>query len=202
MNQTLDEHTALRNPVDQFKLWFNEANAANLPMANAMTLATSTQDGKPSARIVLLKEVDNRGFTFYTNFNSRKGQELTSNPHAALVFYWPDLGRQVRIEGLVKQISAEESDRYFQTRPRESQISAVVSPQSDVVTSREELERRWKELERQLAGHPVQRPPRWGGYCLKPTSIEFWQNRESRLHDRILYVLQSNGRWTISRLAP
>ena len=202
MNKTLDERTMLPHPIEQFKLWFNEAMGSNLPMPNAMTLATSTQDGKPSARIVLLKQIDNRGFTFYTNFNSRKGRELSSNPHATLVFYWPDLGRQVRIEGLVKQIPAEESDRYFQTRPRESQISAAVSPQSDVVTSREELEQRWKELEQQSTGRPVQRPPRWGGYRLKPTSIEFWQNRESRLHDRILYVLQSNEDWTINRLAP
>jgi|ERR1041385_275044 pyridoxamine 5'-phosphate oxidase len=202
MNTILDEQSVLRNPIEQFKAWFDEANAANLPMPNAMTLATSTRDGRPSARIVLLKHADDRGFVFYTNFNSRKGRELSSNPFAALVFYWNGSGRQVRIEGSVKKVSEEESDSYFHTRPRESQVSAAVSHQSEVITGRGELERQWNEYQQQLANRPVPRPPHWGGYCLKPTSFEFWQNRESRLHDRILYEIQSNGSWKISRLAP
>ncbi len=198
----LDEHKVLRNPIEQFKLWFADAVTAVLPMPEAMTLATATPEGKPSARIVLLKEADERGFVFYTNYNSRKGKELTSNPFASLVFYWNPLGRQVRIEGSIEKVSEIESEQYFQSRPRESQISAVVSSQSEAVASREYLEQEWKKAEEQFAGKAVQRPKHWGGFRLKPQRIEFWQNRESRLHDRILYLLQKDGIWKINRLSP
>ena len=198
----LDEHKVLRNPIEQFKLWFVDAVTAELPMYEAMTLATSTPDGKPSARIVLLKQADENGFVFYTNYESRKGKELVSNPFASLVFYWNALGRQVRVEGSIEKVSDTESESYFQSRPRESQISAVVSSQSAVVASREYLEEQWKNVEQQFAGKPVQRPKHWGGFRLKPQQIEFWQNRESRLHDRVLYQLQKDGNWKINRLYP
>lgn len=202
MNTMLDEHKILSNPIDQFKSWFADAVAARLPMPEAMTLATSTPDGKPSARIVLLKQADEQGFVFFTNYSSRKGKELLLNPFASLVFYWNALGRQVRAEGSVEKVSDEESESYFQSRPRESQISAVVSSQSEIVESREVLEAEWKKVEQQFAGKPVVRPGHWGGFRLKPEKIEFWLNRESRLHDRILYKLQKGGSWKISRLSP
>ena len=202
MQKALDERIIHPEPINQFREWYDQAISAKLPFADAMALATATRDGKPSVRMVLLKEVDERGFVFYTNHVSRKGKELGVNPRACLLFYWSELNRQVRIEGTVHKISAEESDRYFQTRPRDSQISAVASPQSEVIKSREELERLAEETGRHYENLPVPRPSYWGGYRLKPKSIEFWQSGEAGLHDRILYELQEDGSWKIARLAP
>jgi pyridoxamine 5'-phosphate oxidase len=198
----LDERNADANPIRQFQLWFDEAVGRSLPMAEAMTLCTATADGKPSARMLLLKGVDESGFVFYTNYRSPKARELDANPFAALVFYWEPLERQVRVEGKVARISADESDRYFQTRPRESQIGALASPQSDVIESREVLEQRFRELEEEYRELPIARPDHWGGYRLVPDRIEFWKGRPGRLHDRLLYERQADGRWRRSRLAP
>lgn len=198
----LDEKSADPNPVRQFQSWYDEAVTAGIPMAEAMTLATATADGKPSARMALLKLVDESGFVFYTNYQSRKARELEANPFAAMVFYWEPLERQVRVEGNVSRVSAAESDEYFQTRPRESQIGAIASPQSDVIKSREALERRFRELEEDYSGQTIQRPNNWGGYRLTPERIEFWKGQPGRLHDRLCYELQPNGTWMISRLAP
>ena len=197
----LDEKTIDRDPIKQFQLWFDEAVAANLPLPEAMTLATATPDGKPSARMVLLKQVDEDGFVFFTNYTSAKAEQLDANPYAALVFYWSRLDRQVRVEGSVVRTSDEESRDYFRTRPRESQIGAWASAQSKVISSREVLEQRAQELEDQYRDREVDCPEYWGGYRLKPERIEFWKSRVGRLHDRILYERGSDG-WTISRLAP
>ncbi len=190
------------DPIKQFQRWFDEAVAAKIPQAESMALATATAGGKPSVRMVLLKSSDSNGFVFYTNYNSQKGKELVENPYAALVFYWEELHRQVRLEGAVSKVSPEESDAYFQTRPREAQISAQASQQSDVIRGREELDRRFEELQKQFEGRAVSRPPHWGGYRLKPTRIEFWQARYARLNDRIVYELQKDGGWSMKRLAP
>jgi pyridoxamine 5'-phosphate oxidase len=190
------------SPIKQFQHWLDEAFDAKIPQAESMTLATATKKGVPSARMVLLKHVDTDGFVFYTNYNSQKGNELAENPHASLVFYWEELHRQVRIDGTVRKVSPEESDAYFQTRPRESQISAHASAQSEVIGSREELDRRFEELLRKFEDQPVSRPPHWGGYRLKPTRIEFWQSGYARLNDRIVYELQKDGSWKMKRLAP
>jgi pyridoxamine 5'-phosphate oxidase len=198
----LDEKSVDRDPIQLFGRWFDEAMASGSRLPDAMTLATATKDGKPSARMVLLKQVDDRGFVFYTNYNSNKSRELDQNPYAALVLYWSQLDRQVRVEGKVERISAAESDGYFRTRPRESQLGALASPQSEVIESREVLEERYAELDKFYRGREVERPDNWGGYRLKPERIEFWQNRESRLHDRIVYERPPDGSWTISRLAP
>jgi len=197
----LDEKTIDRDPIKQFQLWFDEAVAANLPLPEAMTLATATPDGKPSARMVLLKQVDEDGFVFFTNYTSAKAEQLDANPYAALVFYWSRLDRQVRVEGSVVRTSDEESRDYFRTRPRESQIGAWASAQSQVISSREVLEQRAQELEDQYRDREVDCPEYWGGYRLKPERIEFWKSRVGRLHDHILYERGSDG-WTISRLAP
>ncbi len=199
---SIDENTVDRNPIVLFRAWLYDAKAAGIPLSEAMTLATSTNQGKPSARLVLLKQVDDRGFVFFTNYNSQKARELDANPQAALVFYWPQLERQVRVEGRVERTSSAESDAYFKTRPRESQIGAIASPQSEVVASREVLEERVRELERHYEGREVDRPEDWGGYSLRPDRIEFWKGRPGRLHDRILYERQGDQDWTISRLAP
>jgi len=172
-----------------------------IPQANAMTLATATKDGKPSARIVLLKMADERGFTFFTNYQSRKGRELAENPRAALIFYWETLGRQVRVEGVVEKMPAEESDAYFNSRPLENKLSSMASPQSEPAT-REELDRRYEQLQRQYARGPVPRPEHWGGYRVHPERIEFWQRRFARLNDRVSYERQKDGSWKIMRLAP
>jgi pyridoxamine 5'-phosphate oxidase len=197
----LDEKTIDRDPIKQFQIWFNDAIAAKLPLPEAMTLATATPDGKPSARMVLLKQVDHDGFVFFTNYRSSKAEQLDANPYAALVFYWALLDRQVRVEGSVVRTSAQESREYFGTRPRESQIGAWASAQSQAIESREVLEQRAHELEALYLDREVDCPEHWGGYRLKPERIEFWKSRIGRLHDRILYQRAATG-WTITRLAP
>ncbi|WP_350181267.1 pyridoxamine 5'-phosphate oxidase [Phaeodactylibacter sp.] len=200
---TLEMEEVSPNPVHQFQQWFEEALNAEVPEPNAMTLSTATASGVPSARIVLLKGVTDGGFVFYTNYNSRKGQELQANPHAALTFLWHELQRQVRIEGSVELLAAEESARYFQSRPKGSQIGAWASPQSTQIESRELLEEKVKQLEQEYAeADALPRPEHWGGYRVVPHRIEFWQGRSSRLHDRILYNLEKGGDWALSRLAP
>jgi pyridoxamine 5'-phosphate oxidase len=199
--QGLHETEADDDPVEQFRRWFEQAVSAQLPEPNAMTLATCTPDGRPSARIVLLKGYNGNGFTFFTSYEGRKAKELDSNPRAALVFYWPELERQIRIEGNIERTSSEESDAYFATRPRNSQLGAWASSQSSVVASREVLERRWAELQARYANQPVPRPPHWGGYRLIPTVFEFWQGRPSRLHDRLRYRRSPTG-WVRERLSP
>jgi pyridoxamine 5'-phosphate oxidase len=200
--ETLDEKLVPRDPIKLFQAWFDDAIAAKLPLPEAMNLATASPEGRPSARMVLLKQADDEGFVFFTNYHSAKAQQLESNPYAALVFYWPQLDRQVRIEGKVERTSAEESEAYFQTRPRESQIGAWASPQSSVIPGREVLEERAKELENYYRDREIDCPRHWGGYRLRPDRIEFWKSRLGRLHDRILYELTSDGEWAINRLAP
>lgn len=198
--ESLNEADVATDPFTQFQRWFDEALRAELPMANAMTLATVGADGAPSARIVLLKGIDHDGFVFYTNYMSRKGRELAGNPRAALVFHWIDLEREVRIDGSVEKVTAAESDEYFASRPLGSRHAAIASPQSERVASRAELEARFDAA---AAAHSdaAPRPAHWGGYRVLPTSVEFWQGRPSRLHDRLLYT-RSGERWAISRLAP
>jgi pyridoxamine 5'-phosphate oxidase len=189
------------DPIRQFLLWLQEAINANAHEPNAMTLATCTRDGVPSARIVLLKGIDERGLAFFTNYLSRKARELEENPRAAVVFYWPELERQVRIEGMIVRTSAEESEKYFSNRPTSARVGSAASIQSEPVPSREFLEKKFEEL---LSQHPdgnIPRPPHWGGYRLAPTKFEFWQGRPSRLHDRIEYLLEDQ-RWNIRRLSP
>ncbi len=199
----LDAAQVDAEPIVQFGKWFQEALDAGVPEPNAMTLATATSEGKPSARIVLLKGFDRQGFSFFTNYQSRKGLEFEQNPFAALVFWWIELERQVRIEGRVEKLPPEQSAEYFQSRPRGSQIGAWASPQSAVIESRAVLETRVHELEQEYAGvETLPRPEHWGGYLVIPTIIEFWQGRPNRLHDRICYTLQSDGTWNIKRLAP
>ncbi len=200
--ETLDEKRVERDPIKQFQLWFDEAIAAKLPLPEAMNLATATPEGRPSSRMVLLKQVDHDGFVFFTNYHSAKAAQLEANPYASLVFYWPQLERQVRIEGKVERTTDEESEAYFRTRPRESQIGAWASPQSSVIADREVLEQRARELEEYYRDREIECPGHWGGYRLRPDRIEFWKGRVGRLHDRILYELLSDGTWTIKRLAP
>lgn len=197
----LDEKSINPDPIKQFQLWFEDAIAAKLPLPEAMTLATATPDGRPSARMVLLKQVDHEGFVFYTNYRSAKAEQLDANPYAALVFYWATLDRQVRVEGSVVKTSAQESRDYFSTRPRESQIGAWASAQSEAISGREVLEQRARELEALYGDREIDCPEHWGGYRLKPERIEFWKSRIGRLHDRILYQRSGDG-WTITRLAP
>ena len=213
------------DPIVQFRKWFDQASGARasgrvrkffirlykrLLLASgaepldltAMMLATVDQQGRPSARVVLLKGVDQRGFVFFTNYESRKGHELTENPQAALVFYWPDQERQVRIAGGVSQLSPAESDAYFRTRPRGSRLAAWASEQSATVKDRAALEEKWQQMEARYAGQEIPRPPFWGGYLLSPARIEFWQGRPNRLHDRFRYTLQPDKTWLIERLSP
>ncbi len=200
--QSLDIADVAADPMEQFKKWFEEALKSELLEPNAMTLATVSEEGKPSARIVLLKEINPTGFVFFTNYNSRKGEQIDANPYAALCFCWLELQRQIRIEGTIEKIDAAASDAYFHSRPIGSQIGAWASPQSDVIKSRTVLEEREAFYKKQFDTEGVlQRPAHWGGYILKPTLIEFWQGRSSRLHDRIMYILDE-GEWITGRLAP
>jgi len=190
------------DPLKQFAKWFDEVRASGVSEQDAisMTLATATKDARPSARIVLLKSFDDRGFVFYTNYLSRKANELDENPQASLLFYWSGFWRQVRIDGTVEKVSVEESEEYFQSRPLGSKLGAWASNQSTVIDSRESLEARFAEFEKRF-GEDVPRPPHWGGYRLEPSSIEFWQGRDNRLHDRLRYRFEDSG-WVIERLAP
>ena len=191
------------NPIEQFNLWFQQALEADLVEPNAMTLATATPEGKPTARIVLLKGVSDRGFVFYTNYESQKGQQLTANPYAALVFLWDKLERQIRIEGRVEKLSSAESAAYFHSRPKASQLGAWTSDQSRVIPNRAVLEQKQAALQEQYSGDAeVPLPPHWGGFCVIPDRLEFWQGRPSRLHDRLVYDLQNDGSWKIERLSP
>lgn len=199
--RTLNEEDVTANPVEQFTRWWSEAVYSEIEEVNAMTLATCTKDGLPHARIVLLKSYDENGFVFFTNYNSHKGQQLAENPKAALVFFWKELERQVRIEGVVEKITAKDSDVYFFSRPAGSKIGAWASPQSSVIANRDVIELSAKKYNAEFK-EEVPRPPHWGGYVVKPVKIEFWQGRSSRLHDRILYTKQTTGEWKIERLAP
>jgi pyridoxamine 5'-phosphate oxidase len=189
------------DPVEQFRRWFAEADAA-LEVPEAVALATATPDGAPSARMVLLKRADECGLVFYSHYTSRKGRELEANPQAALLFHWSPLGRQVRVEGRVERIPADESDAYFATRPRGAQLGALASRQSEPLSARADLDDRLAELERELGDGPVSRPPTWGGFLLVPAAWEFWQHRASRLHDRFRYEREPSGGWRIERLFP
>ena len=197
----LDEKNLPPDPIKQFENWLADAINAGAQAANAMVLATATKTGAPSARVVLLRDLIPDGFVFYTNYNSRKGRELLDNPLAAGVFYWPELDRQVRIEGKVSKTSSEMSDQYFNSRPKESRIAAVVSPQSEIISDRTYLEMQFDRYLKQLVDDHIPRPAYWGGFVLHPNQIEFWQGRENRLHDRILYLRDSDC-WSVVRLAP
>jgi pyridoxamine 5'-phosphate oxidase len=210
---SLEEADVAANPIDQFTRWWNEAVASQIDEVNAMTLATANAAGVPAARIVLLKGYNPNGFIFFTNYESDKGKNLAQNPHAALVFFWKELERQIRIEGAVEKVSAEESDRYFNSRPASSRIGAWASPQSAVIENRMVIEQNVERYSSIFANDSIERPDHWGGYIVKPTSIEFWQGRSSRLHDRIKYTLEnsaynaatdtrSDASWKIERLAP
>ncbi len=199
---TLTTNDVFLEPIAQFQRWFNEAIKAQLPEPNAMHLATVSVDNKPVGRVVLLKGVDSQGFTFFTNYQSRKGHDLAAHPYAAITFFWVELERQVRIEGAIEKVSGEESDAYFAVRPRSSQIGAWVSAQSTVIQSRELLEERTQYYEVEFEGKPVPRPPHWGGYRLVPRYVEFWQGRPSRLHDRLAYTKLDADNWKIERLSP
>ncbi len=190
------------NPIKQFENWWRQAIESKIEEPNAMTFSTSTASGKPSARIVLLKEIKENGFVFFTNYQSRKGNEIKENPFVALLFFWKELERQVRIEGKIKKISAGESDNYFSQRPRESQIGAWSSPQSKVIENREFLQKNVEKYNSQFVANHIPRPNFWGGYIVEPNHIEFWQGRPERLHDRLLYALTKKGLWKIERLAP
>lgn len=199
---SLDEKDLDPDPIRQFQRWFDDVLAAGVYEPNAMALATATPDGLPSVRIVLLKGVDDRGFTFHTCYAGRKGRELDANPHAALVLFWPTLERQVRIEGDVARVSDVESDAYFRSRPLESRLGAWSSPQSEVVPSRDTFEARMEEARTRFPDGNIPRPENWGGYRVRPHTLEFWQGRPSRLHDRIRYSRTTPGDWIIERLAP
>jgi pyridoxamine 5'-phosphate oxidase len=199
--QTLDEKDAHINPVTQFSKWFQEAVDSKVNEPNAMCLSTVSSEGKPSSRILLLRNFSEEGFVFYTNYTSRKGEEISANPNVALLFFWPELERQVRIEGKLIKQSKEESDLYFNSRPRTSKLGAWTSAQSKVIASRKVLDEEYKKLSDKFPGEDVPRPDYWGGYLLKPETMEFWQGRSSRLHDRILYTNEGQ-KWKIERLAP
>jgi pyridoxamine 5'-phosphate oxidase len=199
--RSLSEVDIEKDPVILFQQWLTEAIEAQCNEPTAMTLATSTFDGKPSARLVLLKDVSAEGFTFFTNYDSKKGKQILQNPYGAIVFFWPELERQVRIEGLIKKTSEALSDKYFRTRPAKSKIGAWASPQSQVIPSRKYLENLKSDFQEEFSGKAISRPPNWGGYTLIPNVIEFWQGRTNRLHDRIQFSLL-NEVWEIDRLAP
>lgn len=199
--QTLSEKDVNPNPILQFEKWFKEAVDAQVNEPNAMTVCTATNDGKPSARILLLRNFNENGFVYYTNYHSRKGKEIAQNPHCALLFFWPELERQVRIEGSIEKQTTEESDVYFNTRPRTGKLGAWSSEQSAVIANREVLDKEYELFSAKFPGEQVPRPPHWGGYVVNPISIEFWQGRPSRMHDRILFT-KTNGSWKIERLSP
>jgi pyridoxamine 5'-phosphate oxidase len=201
LKQTLDEKDINKNPVSQFEKWFKEAIDSKVNEPNAMSVSTVNKEGKPSSRIVLLRNFNETGFVFYTNYKSRKGEEANENVHAALLFFWPELERQVRIEGVLKKQTSEQSDLYFNARPRGSKLGAWTSEQSKVIASRKILDEEYERLSKKYPDENVPRPPHWGGYVLQPLNIEFWQGRPSRLHDRILFTKENNN-WRIERLAP
>ena len=199
----LDEHGIDHDPFQQFTIWYDEAVAAGLPEPEAMTLSTATLEGQPSARIVLLRGYDERGFCFFSNYSSQKGQELAANPYAAVTFHWVELERQVRISGRVEKVTEAESDAYFQSRPSQSRIGAWSSPQSNVISSRDALEEMFEKYQKQyLDETAIPRPEHWGGYRVIPERIEFWQGRPNRLHDRLRFIRIDQGPWTLQRLAP
>jgi len=200
--KTFHEEDVIPNPFKQFSVWLTEAIDSKANEPNAMTLATVKPDGKPTARVVLLKDFSEKGFVFFTNYESNKGIELEQNSNAALVFCWLELQRQVRIEGTVRKISEADSDEYFHSRPHGSKIGAHASPQSKVIKSRQILENNFAEIEKLFHEKPIMRPKHWGGYLVEPTTIEFWQGRQSRLHDRFLFTKQNSHSWEIERLAP
>ncbi len=199
---SLSESDVQKNPIDQFHKWFDEAMASHVTEPTAMVLSTVDENGQPSSRVVLLKDIKSTGFSFFTNYNSQKGQEIIRHPYVSALFFWPELQRQIRIEALVEKLPKEDSDEYFSIRPRGSQIGAIASPQSSIIPNRESLEKRVKAVEKEMEGiEEVPRPEFWGGFLLKPTRIEFWQGRSSRLHDRIVYISEKDN-WIINRLAP
>lgn len=200
--KSLNENEVKANPIEQFTDWWNDAIQSAIPEPNAMTLATASSDGLPSARIVLLKEYNKKGFVFFTNYESYKSSQLIENPKACLLFFWKELERQIKIIGLVDKIADKESDEYFHSRPEASQIGAWASPQSQIVESRFWLDEQYQTLSNEMTGKEIKRPENWGGYIVKPVIIEFWQGRPSRLHDRIQYTLDYDGNWSIDRLAP
>jgi pyridoxamine 5'-phosphate oxidase len=200
--KSLKEEDVNADPIKQFETWWKEAMDSKVDEPNAMTLATSTPSGKPSARIVLLKRIHKGGFVFYTNYNSRKGHEIQNNSFVALLFFWKQLEKQIRVEGKIRKLEARESDEYFATRPRESQLGAWSSPQSSQIESAEFLVENMKKYEEKFHGENVPRPEYWGGYLVEPNVIEFWQGRPGRLHDRLQYTLTGNNEWVINRLAP
>jgi pyridoxamine 5'-phosphate oxidase len=199
--QLLEDKVAA-TPVGQFNNWWNEVLEAQIDEPNAMTLSTASADGIPAARIVLLKDFSEKGFSFYTNYESYKGKQLLENPKACLVFFWKELERQVRVTGLVEKLSEKESDEYYRSRPEASRIGAWTSPQSQVIESRQWIDEHFNEMVNKLEGTDIKRPPHWGGYIVRPVVIEFWQGRPGRLHDRIQYTLEDDGSWKIERLAP
>lgn len=201
MSGNLNEELMPQDPMQMFKMWFSEAIETGLTEPNAMTVATASLNGKPSARVVLLKEVNNMGFVFFTNYLSRKGREITVNPEVALVFDWHDMERQVRVEGRAEKLPVEDSDAYFNSRPEDAKIGAWASPQSKIVKNRDELEKLEDEIMEQFEDMEVHRPSHWGGYLIRPSVIEFWQGRPNRMHDRIVYYNTEEG-WSMHRLAP
>lgn len=196
------EGQVARNPFRQFEKWWKTTLRSAIPEPNAMLLATASKKGIPSGRVVLLKDYSDKGFVFFTNYESAKAKQLNENPRASLVFFWKELERQVRITGTVRKIKERESDVYFSTRPTNSRIGAWASPQSRIITGRRWLDDNFRGMQSQFEGKKISRPAHWGGYIVKPSAIEFWQGRPNRLHDRLLYTLQKNGRWKMVRLAP
>lgn len=202
VKSSLSESDVQKNPIEQFQKWFDEAMSSQVTEPTAMVVSTVSENGYPSSRVVLLKDIKTEGLSFFTNYNSRKGQEIIQNPHVSALFFWPELQRQVRFEAEVEKLPKADSDEYFSIRPRGSQIGAIASPQSAIIPDRETLEKRVAEVEKEMEKiKEVPRPEFWGGFLLKPVRVEFWQGRGSRLHDRIVYI-KDDGNWTINRLAP